>query len=268
MFMQNCFLDIALFLSEQAINERILSLNYEDYTAEIKTADAQESYEKGVIVLVTGCLTGKDNVKRKFTQTFFLAPQDKGYYVLNDVFRYVEEGETLPVDSVPANGINENAQGGSIPVEQGWHDLFVFLLFEAWVVLLKHQLSILLYSQFFWLLLPLCPEPTHAPDHLVVDPVASFGEELDNGAEVCDPSDNEEGSVIEEEINEPPIHSIENKSIPVVESTPEAQEDAPKRSYASIVSCIFSFLFFVVVACVFTYCCRLYFWLLLKFSWR
>lgn len=100
-------------------------MNYEDYTAEIKTADAQESYENGVIVLVTGCLTGNDNVRKKFTQTFFLAPQDKGYYVLNDVFRYVEESETLPINSVPANGINESSQGGSLPVEPGWDDIFV-----------------------------------------------------------------------------------------------------------------------------------------------
>ncbi|CAN7125694.1 unnamed protein product [Brassica rapa subsp. narinosa] len=75
----------------QAINEKIMSLKYEDYTAEIETADAQESYERGVIVLVTGCLTGSDNVRKRFSQTFFLAPQDKGYFVLNDVFRFLEE---------------------------------------------------------------------------------------------------------------------------------------------------------------------------------
>lgn len=120
MLMKYAFLDIALFLSKQAINEKILSLNYEDYTAEIKSADAQESYKKGVIVLVTGCLTGKDNVRKKFTQTFFLAPQDKGYYVLNDVFRFVEECETLPINSVPVNGMNESAQEDSLTVEPGW----------------------------------------------------------------------------------------------------------------------------------------------------
>ncbi|CAN6862635.1 unnamed protein product [Brassica oleracea] len=79
----------------QAINDNIMSLNYEDYTAEIDTADAQESYERGVIVLVTGRLTGKDNVRKKFSQTFFLAPQDKGYFVLNDVFRFLEEKEVV-----------------------------------------------------------------------------------------------------------------------------------------------------------------------------
>lgn len=35
-------------------------------------------------------MTGKDKVERNFAQTFFLAPQDGGgYYVLNDMFRYV-----------------------------------------------------------------------------------------------------------------------------------------------------------------------------------
>ncbi|EYU44203.1 hypothetical protein MIMGU_mgv1a010963mg [Erythranthe guttata] len=77
----------------KSINDKICSLDYKNYKAEIKTADAQDSYADGVIVLVTGYLTGKDNRRRKFTQTFFLAPQDKGYYVLNDLFRYAEESE-------------------------------------------------------------------------------------------------------------------------------------------------------------------------------
>jgi len=64
----------------------------------------------GVIVLVTGCLTGKDNVRRKFTESFFLAPQDKGYYVLNDAFRFVEE-DKLPV----ANSVEEEHLDKSDP---------------------------------------------------------------------------------------------------------------------------------------------------------
>lgn len=75
----------------QAINEKILSLNYGEFRAEIKSVDAQESYNGGVHVLVTGYLLGKDNVIQNFTQTFFLAPQEKGYFVLNDIFRYVED---------------------------------------------------------------------------------------------------------------------------------------------------------------------------------
>ncbi|MQL84106.1 hypothetical protein Taro_016623 [Colocasia esculenta] len=56
---------------------------YNEYNSEIKTVDAQESYNNRVLVLVTGYLTGKDNIKKNFTQSF-LAPQDKGYFVLND----------------------------------------------------------------------------------------------------------------------------------------------------------------------------------------
>lgn len=74
----------------QAINDKILSLNYADFRAEIKSVDSQESFNGGVHVLVTGYLTGKDNLIRNFSQTFFLAPQDRGYFVLNDMFRYVE----------------------------------------------------------------------------------------------------------------------------------------------------------------------------------
>ncbi|KAK8317180.1 hypothetical protein V6Z11_A13G090700 [Gossypium hirsutum] len=75
--------------------------------AEISFADAQFSLANGVIVLVTGSLIGKDDVRRKFTQSFFLAPQEGGYYVLNDVFRYVDDKE--PVD-VAYNDIDEGSQ--------------------------------------------------------------------------------------------------------------------------------------------------------------
>ncbi|XP_028753779.1 ras GTPase-activating protein-binding protein 2 isoform X3 [Neltuma alba] len=180
----------------QAINEKILSLNYEDYTAEIKTADAQESYDKGVIVLVTGCLTGKDGVTRKFTQTFFLAPQDKGYYVLNDVFRYIEDKDTLQSNPV-SETINENTEKVPVP--------------EAEVV--------------------------YAPEQHVADPAPSVEVEcIHNGAEVDEPLDNEgEGSVIDEEVVEPSTELNQSNIVASVDSTPAAQDDAPRKSYASIV---------------------------------
>ncbi|KAL2557027.1 Uncharacterized protein Fot_01766 [Forsythia ovata] len=81
----------------QAINEKILSLNYGDFRAEIRSVDAQESFNGGVQVLVTGHLTGKDNKVCNFTQTFFLAPQDKGYFVLNDMFRFLDNVNAKPV---------------------------------------------------------------------------------------------------------------------------------------------------------------------------
>ncbi|XP_061356797.1 nuclear transport factor 2-like isoform X2 [Gastrolobium bilobum] len=59
---------------------------------EIKTAQSLESWSGGVLVMVSGSVQLKDyNLRRKFMQTFFLAPQEKGFFVLNDVFHFVEE---------------------------------------------------------------------------------------------------------------------------------------------------------------------------------
>ncbi|KAL6978831.1 myosin ATPase, partial [Sarracenia purpurea var. burkii] len=98
----------------QDINKKILSLNYGENRAKIKSVDAQESYNGGVHVLVTGYLMGKDNMIRNFTQTFFLAPQEKGYFVLNDILRYVEDinhinGEEAfnPLDSWEVSSMEE-----------------------------------------------------------------------------------------------------------------------------------------------------------------
>ncbi|PSS06094.1 G3BP-like protein [Actinidia chinensis var. chinensis] len=79
----------------KSIKEKIQSLDYKGCKAEITTLDAQYSHDKnGVIVLVTGFFIRKDKVKRKFTQTFYLARQTQGYYVANDIFRFLELIET------------------------------------------------------------------------------------------------------------------------------------------------------------------------------
>ncbi|KAG6503350.1 hypothetical protein ZIOFF_035662 [Zingiber officinale] len=70
-----------------AIKEKLLSVDYSEYRAEIKTVDGQKSMNGCLTVLVAGYLTGKDDGKKKFAQFFMLAPQDKGYNVLNDIFR-------------------------------------------------------------------------------------------------------------------------------------------------------------------------------------
>lgn len=103
----------------QTINEKIQSLDYKNYKAEIKTADAQESHQNGVIVLVTGCLTGTDNVRRKFTQAFFLAPQEKGYFVLNDIFRYVDESDESGIPSESVNGTDNDALTAQLASDPG-----------------------------------------------------------------------------------------------------------------------------------------------------
>lgn len=87
----------------QEINDQILSLDYQNYQTEILTVDAQASYCKGVLVLVTGYMSGKTG-KRRFSQSFFLAPQENGFFVLNDIFRFVDDdlsvGMVMPINDV------------------------------------------------------------------------------------------------------------------------------------------------------------------------
>jgi len=58
----------------------------------IKTVQCLESWSGGVLISVFGSAQHKGySVRRKFTQLFFLAPQEKGFFVLNDIFHFVEE---------------------------------------------------------------------------------------------------------------------------------------------------------------------------------
>lgn len=180
----------------KGINDKICSMNYKNYKAEIQTADAQDSMENGVILLVTGYLTGMDKLRRRFTQTFFLAPQDVGYFVLNDVFRFMDENVLLDANTISVSGIPDTPSTS----------------------------------------LTLEPEPSHVLDPPVFNQEKSHIEEVPN---VETKNDDLKGN-----------ESESTKAVPISESQPtenhisaaldpspfNAEEDAPKKSYASIVS--------------------------------
>ncbi|XP_072974206.1 nuclear transport factor 2-like [Typha angustifolia] len=171
-----------------AINEKILAMDYHEVKAEISTVASQESLGSGVLVLVTGCLTGSDNIKKHFTQSFFLAPQDKGYYVLNDIFRYVKEDEE-------SRGLT-NSSAVALSAEQ-----------EAPLVQ-EHQ-------------------------GMVLQPKEDVNDE-----EVYNPLENGEILVLDEEVPvEEVINEAPSNSQEVVANSccAAVQEEAPKKSYASIV---------------------------------
>ncbi|KAF5465850.1 hypothetical protein F2P56_015817 [Juglans regia] len=80
------------------IHSLVMSLGYTGI--EIKTANSLESLNGGVLVMVSGSVKIKDfSGKRKFVQMFFLAPQEKGYFVLNDIFHFVDDD---PIHHHPA----------------------------------------------------------------------------------------------------------------------------------------------------------------------
>ncbi|KAL8260342.1 hypothetical protein R6Q59_028295 [Mikania micrantha] len=186
-----------------AINSKILSLNYDEFRAEIKSVDAQESLSGGVNVLVTGYLTGKDNVLRKFTQAFFLATQDKGYFVLNDMFRYMEdanyaEGVNAPVADVEDPINSEQVIESVAVVEDHIPDQAVEPLEESQV-----------------------EEVIHTPENVNVT------------VEVAIVEENEEAPELVVEAQEPSQLVVEPPQL-VVESNTKIDE-VPRKSYASIV---------------------------------
>ncbi|KAL5230088.1 hypothetical protein ABZP36_028864 [Zizania latifolia] len=88
------------------IHSLIMSLNFTQI--EIKTANFVNSWDDGVLVMVSGLVQTKEyNHQRKFIQMFFLAPQEKGYFVLNDYFHFVDQEQ---VQTAPAIS-QENFEG-------------------------------------------------------------------------------------------------------------------------------------------------------------
>lgn len=181
------------------INDMIVSLDYQNYNVQIFSADAQASYDNGLTVLVTGCLIGKDNVRRKFTQSFFLAPQDKGYFVLNDILRYVDEIDDKDGSAgLTINDVDENAPAAPLTPD---------------------------------------PEPTQVPNNTVLNHVNPVNEDAKSSNEASHPLDNGQVLVAEKAVAaDPPVVASQNDARPAKEpAASKNEEEAPKKSFASVV---------------------------------
>ena len=97
--------------SVQEIHNKITSIGFQDCKVYIHSVDAQSSANGGIIIQVIGEMSNRGDPWRKFVQTFFLAEQPNGYFVLNDIFRFLKEdtveddasdAEPVPVPVVPA----------------------------------------------------------------------------------------------------------------------------------------------------------------------
>ncbi|KAJ4884243.1 Nuclear transport factor 2 (NTF2) family protein with RNA binding (RRM-RBD-RNP motifs) domain [Raphanus sativus] len=84
------------FSSLEAIEKHYLSSYYDGFTFNVLSVDSQSSLGDGLFIMVVGFLTGKDNLKRKFSQAFYLARQTGGYVVVNDIQRFVGEERSTP----------------------------------------------------------------------------------------------------------------------------------------------------------------------------
>ncbi|KAF7763552.1 hypothetical protein Agabi119p4_8089 [Agaricus bisporus var. burnettii] len=97
---------------QHEIHEKITSIGFQDCKVFIHSVDAQASANGGIIIQVIGEMSNRGEAWRKFVQTFFLAEQPNGYFVLNDIFRFLKE-ESVEAD----DDVDEPAEPEVAPVE-------------------------------------------------------------------------------------------------------------------------------------------------------
>ncbi|KAK5077673.1 hypothetical protein LTR70_009536 [Exophiala xenobiotica] len=106
----------------KAISEKIKSLDISDCKVRVLNVDCQSSFEN-IVVQVIGEMSNKNQPHHKFVQTFILATQPNGYYVLNDIFRYlndddldiVEDEPVQPTQSVQEEAASEAVEQEPVP---------------------------------------------------------------------------------------------------------------------------------------------------------
>lgn len=87
--------EASLCIGQQQIHEKIVSLGFSNAKVFVSNVDSQASAAGGIIIQVLGDISNDGGAWRKFVQTFFLAEQPNGYFVLNDIFRYLKEDEEV-----------------------------------------------------------------------------------------------------------------------------------------------------------------------------
>lgn len=86
---------VPVCVGQRAINDKIRDLDFQDCKVRVTNVDSQSS-DSNIVIQVIGEISNKSQPHRKFTQTFVLATQTNGYFVLNDIFRYLVEEEDEP----------------------------------------------------------------------------------------------------------------------------------------------------------------------------
>ena len=81
----------------QAIAESIKQLDYHDCKVRVSNVDSQASFSN-IVIQVIGEISNKSAPHRKFVQTFVLAEQPNGYFVLNDMLRFISDDIDVNVE--------------------------------------------------------------------------------------------------------------------------------------------------------------------------
>ncbi|KAJ6164360.1 hypothetical protein N7470_003032 [Penicillium chermesinum] len=90
---------VPVAIGTKAISEKFKQLDFQDCKVCVLNVDSQASFDN-ILVSVIGEISNKSEPSCKFVQTFVLAEQPNGYYVLNDIFRYLADEEEFVEETV------------------------------------------------------------------------------------------------------------------------------------------------------------------------
>lgn len=109
------------------IQERIKALDFQDCKVRVSNVDSQAS-EENIVIQVIGETCNKNGDPKKFVQTFILAEQPSGYFVLNDIFRYIKEEEDeevaaeAPEEAANAEEKSDDVEAPKAQIEEATPD--------------------------------------------------------------------------------------------------------------------------------------------------
>ncbi|KAI9813378.1 MAG: hypothetical protein M1826_002497, partial [Phylliscum demangeonii] len=85
---------VRIAVGRTAVAERIKELEFHEQECKVRVSnvDTQASGDS-ILVQVIGEISHKSALHRKFVQSFVLSPQPVGYFVLNDMFRYIRDDD-------------------------------------------------------------------------------------------------------------------------------------------------------------------------------
>ncbi|KAI8844464.1 hypothetical protein BJ741DRAFT_543621 [Chytriomyces cf. hyalinus JEL632] len=101
----------------KAIQARILELDFQDCKVLVSHVDSQKSFGGCIVTMVLGEMSNRGGESHKFCQCFVLAEQPSGYFVYNDMFRFLKEDIQEEYDE-PVDPMSENEYYHSLNQQQ------------------------------------------------------------------------------------------------------------------------------------------------------
>ncbi|KAJ1933045.1 hypothetical protein FBU59_006167, partial [Linderina macrospora] len=84
----------------QEISAAIATQGFSNCKIHVSNVDIMSSIKGNIVIQVIGEMSNNGQASRRFTQTFLLAEQVGGFYVHNDILRYLKEDDDVEQEEV------------------------------------------------------------------------------------------------------------------------------------------------------------------------